>query len=194
MAKHFYIFRHGQSTYNVEGRTQGQTNNSDLTELGKKQAFNIGQRLKDRNIEIIICSPLRRAKQTAALANQSLNVPIIDDMRFIEVDVGVIEGMHFSEIEKKYGDDYKRWRSSDPQDEDFHFDGGESKREVRERILNGLNDYAENFLYQNVAISSHGIMLSQILQQFGYKGYKISNGTIIRIDYDNAQWRVAELL
>ena len=194
MVKHFYIFRHGQSTYNVAGRTQGQTNDSVLTELGKKQALNIGQRLKNKGIEIIICSPLQRSKQTAALANQSLNVQIIDDRRFIEVDVGVIEGMHFSEIEKKYGEEYKRWRSSSIRDENFHFERGESKREVYLRIFEGLNHYAENSPYQKIAISTHGIVLSQVLLRLEHKEYTINNGSIICLEYDNKNWKVTEIL
>ena len=34
MVKNFYIFRHGQSSYNLEGRIQGHTNNSVLTNQG----------------------------------------------------------------------------------------------------------------------------------------------------------------
>lgn len=194
MKKRFYIFRHGQSTYNVAGRTQGQTNDSVLTDLGRKQAFNIGQRLKDRKIELLICSPLRRSKQTAVLVNQTLNVPIIDDMRFIEVDVGVIEGMHFSEIERDYAAEYKRWRSSDFRDEDFHFEGGESKRDVRRRVFEGLEYYTQNSPFTNIAISSHGIMLSQVLVQLGYKELEVSNGAIICLENNDGVWKVTELL
>ena len=59
MPKDFYIFRHGQSTYNVDGRIQGQTNDSVLTDLGKSQALKLGEKLKGRGIEVIISSPLR---------------------------------------------------------------------------------------------------------------------------------------
>lgn len=69
MTTDFYIFRHGESTYNVAGRTQGRTNDSQLTDLGKKQALEIGRRLADKQIEIIVTSPLARAMQTAELAN-----------------------------------------------------------------------------------------------------------------------------
>ena len=92
MTKDFYIFRHGQSTYNLIGRTQGHTNDSVLTELGQEQAAGIGQKLKDKGIELIVTSPLKRARQTAELANQSLNVNIVEDERFIEINVGCVEG------------------------------------------------------------------------------------------------------
>ena len=52
MKKTFYIFRHGQSTYNLAGRTQGQTNDSVLTDLGKQQALDIGKKLQNKNIAI----------------------------------------------------------------------------------------------------------------------------------------------
>ena len=129
MKKTFYIFRHGQSSYNLAGRTQGQTNDSVLTELGQQQAVQIGQRLQDKHIELILCSPLVRARQTAELANRSLNVPIIYDNRFIEVNVGEIEGLHYTEIMEKYGEKYQQWRSSDQQFENLRFNGGESKKE-----------------------------------------------------------------
>ena len=76
MTKDFYIFRHGQSTYNLTGRTQGQTNDSVLTELGLEQARSIGERLKDKGIQLIVSSPLKRALQTVERANRLLNVPI----------------------------------------------------------------------------------------------------------------------
>ena len=61
MTKDFYIFRHGQSTYNLVGKIQGQTNDSVLTELGIQQAEAIGKRLLNEGIEIIVTSPLFRA-------------------------------------------------------------------------------------------------------------------------------------
>lgn len=186
----FYIFRHGQSSYNLAGRTQGQTNDSVLTDNGQQQAREIGERLKDKKIEIIICSPLVRAKQTADLANLALQVPIINDDRFIEVNVGEIEGLHHTVISEKFGEKYQQWRSSDKKYDDLRFEGGESKREVRTRVFDGLNDYAEHSPYQNIAISSHGIMLTQTLIALGKEGVEIPNGSILSLEYNDGQWKV----
>lgn len=190
MQKQFYIFRHGQSSYNLAGRTQGQTNDSVLTDLGKQQAENIGQRLKDKQVEIIYCSPLVRAKQTADLANKLLNVPIVDDERFIEVNVGEIEGMHYQDIQSRYGEKYQQWRSSDRAFENLRFEGGESKKEVRERVFAGLNDHAENSPHKTIAVSSHGIMLTQLLLALGQEGQEIPNGSILCLTYDDGSWTV----
>ena len=138
MTKDFYIFRHGQSTYNVAGRTQGRTNDSVLTQLGQEQAVDIGKRLKNHGIELIVTSPLKRARQTAELANQSLHVNIVEDNRFIEVDVGCAEGLHYTEIKNKYKDIFDKLHAAIP-DENICYPGGETKKQVRERVFSGLN-------------------------------------------------------
>ncbi len=192
MKKDFYIFRHGQSSYNLAGRTQGQTNDSVLTELGKKQAEDIGHRLQNCGIEVIYTSPLTRAQETAALADKSLNVPVVVDRRFIEVNVGEIEGLHYTEIQKKFGEKYQQWRSLDRQYENLCFKGGETKKQVRERVFDGLNDLAEHTDYQSIAVSSHGIMLTQVLIALGNEAVDVKNGAVLHICCNNGQWRVVE--
>ncbi len=178
-----YIFRHGQSTYNVMGRTQGHTNNSELSEMGIKQAVEIGQKLKDKNIEIIISSPLKRAMQTANYANQSLNVNIIEDNHFIEVDIGDGEGLHYTEIQAKYGDFYHKWKN-DETALDISYPNGETKREVRTRLFKGLDNYIKQNKYKSFAISGHGIILTQALLQLGSKDVEVKNGAIIHLNHD----------
>ncbi len=190
MKKDFYIFRHGQSTYNLAGRTQGRTNDSVLTDLGKSQALEVGKKLKGKNIQAIICSPLNRAKQTAELANQSLNVPVVYDDHFIEVNVGEIEGMHYEDIQAKFGEKYQQWRSLDRKYENLCFKGGETKKQVRERVFEGLNSYANDNKYSALAISSHGIMLDQILLTLGVENEKVANGSILHLEFDNGNWTV----
>ena len=194
MRKDFYIFRHGQSSYNLAGRTQGRTNDSVLTELGREQARAVGQKLAGRGIEVIITSPLERAKETAKLANETLRVPVLTDERFIEVDVGESEGMHYTDIQNKYGEKYQQWRSLDCKYENMCFEGGKKKKQVRQRVFGGLEDYAENSAYDILAISSHGIMLSQVLIAMKVGVVDVKNGAILHIFYEDGKWKVAEWL
>lgn len=182
----FYIFRHGQSTFNTLGKVQGHTNSSILTDLGKKQALTVGQRLIDKNIDVIITSPLKRALETAEICNQLLKKPIVIDDAFIEVNVGEIEGLHHTEVSNKFGEKYDRWRSNSPKYLNLSFDGGESKQEVRDRIFSGLKKYLQTD-YQNIAISSHGIMLSQILLALGEDFIEISNSGIICLNNNGSE-------
>ena len=84
MVKNFYIFRHGQSSYNVEGKIQGHTNNSVLTDRGIDQAYATADNLKNKDVEIVISSPLRRAKQTGNIVSKVIKVPLQYDERFTE--------------------------------------------------------------------------------------------------------------
>ena len=196
MPKDFYIFRHGQSTYNVAGRTQGCTNNSVLTELGEEQAREVGQKLADYQIDVIVSSPLKRALQTAELANQTLHVPIVVDQRFIEVNVGVVEGMHYTEIQKQYPEIFTQLHQSEiDKCFDVCYPQGETKRQVQQRLWQGLNDWGRNEQnYHNIAVSSHGIAISLVLHSFNINVNDVKNGTRIHLREDNNQWKVIKMI
>ena len=194
MRKDFYIFRHGQSSYNVEGRTQGQTNDSVLTDLGKEQALTVGERLKDKGVEIIVTSPLKRAMQTAELANKSLEPPIETDNHFIEVNVGVVEGMHYTKIRDEYTDIFNKMHTPGNEFEDVCYPEGETRREVRERVFEGLELWANNPKYNTIAVSSHGIMLAQTLVALGQSQTDIKNGAILHIKKEEGKWSIVEWL
>lgn len=185
MVKNFYIFRHGQSSYNLEGRIQGHTNNSVLTNQGIDEAHNAASLLQDKKIEIVVSSPLRRAKQTGSIVSKMIKVPLQYDDRFTEVNVGIAEGLHYTKAQQKFGDLYRQWRSVDPKYIDIHFENGESKRDVQKRIFKALNEYAQNPDYQNIAVSGHGITLSQTLMALNVEQPDIPNGAIIHLQYDN---------
>lgn len=186
--KHFYLFRHGQSSFNALGKIQGQTNESVLTELGLSQAFHIGIRLKNTPLDVIISSPLERALQTAKEVLKTHPVPLLIDQRFTEVNVGEIEGLHYTSVQEKYGEKYDKWRSLDEKYLDLCFQNGETKREVRSRVFDALNEYAIKSPYQHIGISGHGILLSQVLLALGEKADDIKNAGIIHLTYET-EWQ-----
>lgn len=91
---HIYLFRHGQTTYNRDGKFTG-WNNPSLTAKGKKNAAAIGKALKNKQIDIAIRSDLRRSKQTLdiALKGHDECKKIIVDKRMRERDYGKLDGM-----------------------------------------------------------------------------------------------------
>ncbi len=189
-SKYFYIFRHGECPLNKSGHIQGQSINGKLTDIGCKQAHSIGNLLKDKKIEIIISSPMLRAIQTAKIVREYLNkIPIMVDHRLTEVNMGVIEGLHLSLAEKLYAETYKHWRSNKPKDLLTRFENGETKADVRKRVFAALDHYAQNTTYQNIAISSHGIAIAQILQYLGIKKTDIPNGSILFLIYNHNSWK-----
>jgi probable phosphoglycerate mutase len=108
------VVRHGQSTYNTEGRIQGRTNTSSLTEKGSEDALRTGQVLNNIPFAAIYSSPLTRAKQTAAIIHNQLTghpVPSVETTDYLlEVDLPLWEGMLSGEVKEKFSLDYTIWK------------------------------------------------------------------------------------
>src|SRR6516225_9214158 len=66
------LLRHGESTFNEQGRCHGSSDKSILTERGMLTALRSGQYLKRELPDIILASPLRRARQTAEIIRAEL--------------------------------------------------------------------------------------------------------------------------
>lgn len=126
MKKHFYIFRHGQTIWNAEGRPQGQHEYPvPLTMDGREQAQKLAEKLQDKKIKLIISSDLLRAQQTGEIVAQALNVPVKLDRRLREVDYGILNGLYTIEREEVYPDFKKSY-----EDSTIPFPEGESLRQV----------------------------------------------------------------
>lgn len=84
-----YIVRHGEVPHNA--LKQYNTNDEDLTEKGISQALELRKKLKDFNFDIIITSPLIRAKHTAEIINVNNNNIVLDN-RIRERSCGNLSG------------------------------------------------------------------------------------------------------
>ena len=86
-----YLSRHGETDINVLDRVCGLTE-AMLTEKGRCQAMSLGERVKDKNIDLIISSPMKRAQETSRIASSVCGAPVITDDRLIEQNYGIYEG------------------------------------------------------------------------------------------------------
>ena len=86
---YFYFTRHGQTVWNVENKICGVTD-IELTERGHRQAAELAERILRENIYIdeIICSPLRRAADTARHISEITGVPMRVEPRLKEQNFG----------------------------------------------------------------------------------------------------------
>lgn len=87
-----YYVRHGQTDWNLAERMQGGGSEKKLNETGIKQAKETKQELENVKYDVLICSPMHRAIQTAEIINKDRNVPIITDERIRERKLGELEG------------------------------------------------------------------------------------------------------
>jgi len=110
-----FLLRHGTSTFNVEGRYQGCSDQSLLTQEGRTGARLSGERLKSEGIAVIISSPLQRAVETArevrAMLQQSGDaVPFVTDARLREVDLSAWEGLSYDRVKQEFPAQLSAWR------------------------------------------------------------------------------------
>lgn len=88
---YLYIVRHGQTEWNVLKKMQGSAD-IELNEKGLTQANTTADMLKSLTFDIIFCSPLKRAKQTAEIINSKRGHNIVLDDRLKERNYGEFEG------------------------------------------------------------------------------------------------------
>ena len=87
-----YIMRHGKTDWNLRHKLQGKTD-IPLNDMGIKMAREAKERYKDVNFDICYCSPIMRARETAALVLDGRNIPVIIDDRLTEMGFGIYEGI-----------------------------------------------------------------------------------------------------
>lgn len=142
------LVRHGETTANRDGITQGQLD-TDLTELGHSQASSVGSALSDETFHRIVASDLKRCMDTAAaISRHHENTPIEYDERLREYSFGIHQGKPTSSWD---------WPDTiDDKDIDAKAPEGESARDVTKRIAHSLNELYGRDPEQHVLIVTHG--------------------------------------
>lgn len=150
------IVRHGQTSANVDGVWHGSTNTA-LTDHGRRQAAAVGAHIAAnyQPIAHVYASPLDRAHQTArAIATPLGLTPILDD-ELVEFDLGDWEGMKFKELTEE-----KRLFQNMSADPHFAPHGGESPKQVGDRIAGALTRLAAAHPGERIVVVSHGAALT----------------------------------
>ena len=140
------ITRHGQTDWNVEHKVQGKAD-IDLNETGREQAKETSKKLSSEKIDLIICSPLKRAKQTADAINNSRDIQIIYDDRISERDFGELEGKRQEDFDFKGFWSYQR---------NIKYEKAENIRDFFNRIYAFLDDINCMYPGKNILLVSHG--------------------------------------
>ncbi|MBQ2824782.1 MAG: histidine phosphatase family protein [Clostridia bacterium] len=140
-----YAARHGETEYNAQFRVCGLTD-LELTEKGKEQARELAENVRDKNIDLIISSPLKRAVTTGGIVAEKLNVPVIYDKRIIEHNYGIYEGK--SGFDENFMNNKRNLAYRYPQ--------GESVLQVAHRVYGFIDEIKEKYKDKNVLLVCHG--------------------------------------
>lgn len=108
-----FLLRHGESTFNEQGRCQGCSDESVLTEKGVRTAGRTGAHLRSQPPKVILASPLKRARQTAEIILSGLKgsgVTLEFHESLKEVDLPLWEGLTYDQIRTNFGRHYQTWK------------------------------------------------------------------------------------
>jgi len=155
------LARHGETGEQYAGRYVGATD-LPLSGLGRDQARRLADVLPGRGGRCL-CSPMRRAQETATLALAGRDYPLamVDALR--EIDFGRWEGLSFAEIADLDQDLVDQWRHKP---ESFRFPGGECIADFRQRVLE-VTHWITTLPDEEVLVICHGgvirVMLCSLL-------------------------------
>ena len=148
-----YVVRHGETIWNKEHRVQGITD-MPLTEKGIEDTKELIPLVRDLNIDVVISSPLKRAKDTAKILVES-RLPINTDDRIKERNYGTCEGITLEErleLKRNYPIVEDVWNYT----KNIDFNGIEPMHDFCKRIYIALDDITERYKDKNVLIVTHG--------------------------------------
>jgi len=187
-----YLIRHGESVV-PEGTIQ---KDFALSELGKKQATALAQRMSLISIDYLFSSPLVRAQQTAELIGKFQSLHLKLDDRFREMDLGDMAGMSKDEVFERYGD-YLRTRPYPKME--YGYVNGETPEQFHDRVTGAFEEIIWQPFYlsdANVVLVAHGGVICGILLHFlglrfdGYLTFMVDYAGISKIDARHGRPRI----
>ncbi len=188
MNRVFYIFRHGETDWNIERRCQGHTN-IPLNQNGLAQAMALAERLSGIHLDIIVSSDLDRALVTGKTVADKKAIPLIVDPRLRETHFGKAEGMLFEEAISEFGPDvWQKLMSFKAINDDVGFPGGETRKVSRGRFIAVLDHLIETTTHQSIGISTHGGAIRNVVHSFLDEDHpiiSIPNCVLYKITYDS---------
>lgn len=146
------LLRHGETAYNADGNKYCGRTDIELTDRGIGQAKRMNDLLGDYTFDVVFSSPLKRARDTAAIASGKPADVVLDE-RLIEVDFGQWEGKRPEEFQSEDPLSWSNWLS-DP--EKYRAGNtGETAKEVIARLNSFYNEMLEKYNGKSILVVGH---------------------------------------
>ncbi len=188
----FIVARHGETAWNAEGRIQGHLD-SPLNEEGLAQALLLSDRLAREPFSHLYSSDLGRALQTAQPIADHSRRRVLTDGRLRERNLGVFQGLTGAECERRFPEHYARFRARDP---DHVIPGGESARQVYERVSAAFTVLAREHIGARVVVVTHGGVLDALYRFVQGaplerpRDFPIFNASLNAVSCTDARWSI----
>lgn len=140
-----YVVRHGKTDWNNKKITMGKKD-IPLNEQGLEDAKKLKKKLISHHIDLIICSPLTRTKETANIINEDRHVQIEYEKRIEERGFGLLEG-------KEYPKDNERLWNLRETAYDYEI---ETMENFKKRVYEFLDEITIKYSDKDILLVTHG--------------------------------------
>jgi probable phosphoglycerate mutase len=187
-----WLVRHGETSWNAEGRVQGQTD-VPLSAVGRAQARAVAALIAGWHFDALYSSDLQRVVQTAQPAARALGLPIRFDPALRERHYGMFETLTYADAKIRHPEEYARFKAHDPE---FDFRSGESLRAFFERSVACLVGIANCHAGKEVLVFTHGGVLDMAYRHARGLGlaskrdFEIPNAALNQIEVSGEQFIV----
>lgn len=149
-----YIARHGETTWNAEGRIQGRSD-PDLSRKGYAQSLGLLEQLRGRSLSAIYASTLKRSFLTAQPVADHFGLPVQRQSELDEIAFGMLEGELLIEFDGALKSEWERFRDHRFT---YHIPGGENYTDVANRIRPFMERTLRDHKGQEVLIVGHRVV------------------------------------
>lgn len=152
----FVLLRHGETAYTKDRRFSG-SGGADLglSDVGKAQAaaaaVELARRPQRWPVQAVVCSPLRRARETAEAAASALGLTVRENEGLRECAFGEWDGHTLAEVQQRWPAEFSTWLGSTAQAPP----GGESYDDVWRRVRVARDQLLTRYPGQTVLVVSH---------------------------------------
>ncbi|MBF0408051.1 MAG: histidine phosphatase family protein [Candidatus Riflebacteria bacterium] len=174
------LVRHGETDWNRDGRLQG-LEDIELNSNGKRQAEMCGEYLKRECWETIVCSTLKRARETALIIKDVTGIKsFFEKSSLTERDFGKLSGLTPVERQTAMKNNIKP---------------NEELKDFRNRTVSALNDIAKDFAGKKIIVVTHGGVINSLLSYVSKGAIEngenlLKNACVSIIQYDNSDWKI----
>jgi len=157
-----YIARHGETTWNAEGRIQGWSD-PELSPLGYSQSLALLEHLKDRPLRAIYSSDLQRSYLTAQHIARHLGLPILRQTELKEIGFGMLEGKNLFQFDEELKNQWNRFK-----DDRFSYriPGAENYADVANRLKPFMERILQQHEGEEILIVGHRVVNRLLIGMF----------------------------
>src|SRR5262249_37514597 len=154
------LVRHGATAWTESGRYQGNTSDVPLSTTGWSQAKCLAIALESLSLTSVVCSPLRRAVETAVCIATPHGLTATPEPAFRELSLGDWEGLTSSEATARDPELHQLWQKVPTT---IRPPGGETLQEASERAIPALKEIVVRHTGGKVVLVAHSLVIRVLL-------------------------------